>query len=211
MRIIIDKQKKAKHERKPVNYSKPNYRPIKPNRKPYKPQRPSKPNTQENKPGRPTGLNLPWTHLSIIESHMRNKPNTKPSRPSSPKRPDSPSSPETPVVPSRFTDIEPEPEMKRPNRAKPSWYNLLSNGGLDSAQSIKLNGQNRPPIPSIPIRHERPTVSLGLEKPKKPSKNPSKRPKKGRIIFDKCKSNLNIRLISKKAKIKKRIKRKTKT
>ena len=183
MRIIIGKLKNAQNERKPVNYSKPNYRPIKPDRKPYKPQRPSKPNTQKIKPGRPTGLNLPWTHLSIIESHMGNKPNTKPSRPSSPKKPDSPSSLKTPIVPSRFTDIEPEPEMKRHNREKPSWYNLMLNGGLDAGQSIKLNGQNQPPIPSILIRHERPTVSLGLEKPNKPSKNQSKRPKKGTDQF----------------------------
>merc|ERR1711971_169483 len=107
---------------------------------------------------------------------MGNEPN----RPLSPIRPASPSSPGTPIVTSWFADIEPEPVRERYNREKPSWYNLLSNGGLDAAQSVKLNGQNRPQIPSIPIRHERPAVSLALEKPNKPSKNPPKRPKKGK-------------------------------
>jgi len=192
MRTIIGKLKNAQRPLvgKPVYNSKPNYRPSKPDRKPYKPQRPSKPYSQRNKPGRPTGLNLPWTHLSVIESHMGNEPANKPKRPSSPTRPDSPSSPETSIVTSWFTDIEPEPERERYNRAKPSWYNLLSNGGLDAAQSIKLNGQNRPQRPSIPIRHERPTFSLALKKPNKPSKNPPKRPKKGKDKNQKKNQNM---------------------
>ena len=175
----------------PNDYSKPNYRPVKPSR-PYKPQRPGKPDIHGNdKPNRPTGLNLSWAHLSALDSNMWNRPTglAQPQRPGSPERP---ASPQSPVLTDMENDVygtmvstenpepnpalvtEPEPAWERQNTSKPNWYDLMSGGGFDSVKPNKPNGQNRPQMVNRP--HQ---IPIRPEKPNKPSKNPSKRPNKG--------------------------------